>query len=236
MVRRLFKVQERVEESAIPFYNYLEERLGFELFKNLVALSTHSTIYIFSGVIRNFFLRVKEFRDIDIVLTEEVDIENVFNGYDIKKNSFGGFKISKGEEVIDLWYVKNTWGLKFSKPLEFNEGLEKFIPYTAFFNFSSIVFSFNEKKFYYTAQFLRFLQYKKIDMVFEPNANYALCVLNTIYYCEKYRLGISPKLKRHIRYLHKYLTAREYEAMQLKHFGRKLYSDDEIENKIYSAD
>jgi len=234
VAKRLSEIQEKVNSSGVLFFEYLRLRLGEELFNNLSKLSEYTKIYIFSGVIRNFFLKAREFRDIDIVLTDVVDIQKIFCDYEIKRNSFGGYKIFKENEVIDLWYVGNTWGLKFQKHLDFNLDLDRFIPGTSFFNFSSIVFSFNEQRFYCTNHFVRFLQQKKIDIVFEPNANYALCILNTIYYSDKFRLGVAEKLKKHIRYLHKFKTFKEYEAVQLKHFGTVLYSNEEVERKIYS--
>jgi hypothetical protein len=204
--------------------------LNQPVFTSITELSERTGVFIFSGIIRNYFLGYGEARDVDIVLTDEVDIAQIFKNYEIKKNSFGGFKISVDNTTIDIWYLKNTWAIQ-REPTLFE--LEDRIPYTAFFNFSAIVYSFNEKKFIYSKDFIRFLRDKRMDVVYVPNANYDLCIVNTIYYSEKYKLKISDKLKKMVKGLHK-RSRKRYAAVQKKHFGEVLYSDREIDKMIKS--
>ena len=90
------------------------------------------------------------------------------------------------------------------------------------------MFSFNENKFYYTNHFASFLQNKKINLVFKPNANYALCVVNSFYYSDKFKLQLTDKLKKHLNLLHK-TNAYKYEEVQIKHFGKVTYTNKTID-------
>lgn len=204
-------------------------QLGNEVYQQLIRLAEITDLYIFSGVIRNFFLKKKGLRDIDIVLGKTIDVENFFAGCHISKNSFGGYKIYYGQTAIDLWYLNDTWALRQQPHLDFE--IEKYIPGTAFFNFSAIIYSFNEARFYANHQFLRFLQNKKIDIVHEPNANLPLCVINTLYYEDKFSLRVADRMKRHILNIYKKQKF-EYKAVQEKHFGSVLYSDEQINKRM----
>jgi len=169
-------------------------------------------------------------RDIDMVLRDQIDIKPFFENGRIRKNSFGGFKIITRNVKVDLWYLENTWAIKHQRPINFE--LHDYIPYTAFFNFSAIAYSFNERRFIYTKDFLRFLRDKKIDFVYKPNFNNTLCIVNSIYYSERFNLKISDRLKRYIIELHK-SGFRDYESAQKKHFGNVLYSNQDILEKIF---
>ena len=229
MAKKLSDIREFIESNKLSFCDYLVQNEDADVINILHDLSLETRIFIFSGIIRNYFLGIKNNRDIDIILEGEIDVYSFFKGFEIKQNSFGGFKININNTVIDLWYLKDTWALKKNPVLDF--GLEKQIPYTAFFNFSAIVYSFNDKEFYYTKDFLRFLRDKQIDVVHKPNANYHLCVVNTIYYSDKYQLKVSDNLKRYTIKLFDKLH-KNYEQVQIKHFGNILYSNSEIEARI----
>lgn len=231
MAKKLTDIIKRVEQAEQSFYDYLDRCLDDEVLDCLNKLSKQTEVFIFSGLIRNYFLNIDSNRDVDIVLAMNVDIESLFSDYQVKINSFGGYKILIGDTAIDLWYLENTWALKHQPVLNFE--LEKYIPYTAFFNFSSIIYSVNKRHFHYTEHFLRFLQNRNIDVVYKPNANYSLCVVNTLYYSEKYHLPISKRLKNYVLYLHK-KTKQDYREVQLKHFGNVLFTNEVISAKIMS--
>ncbi|HXS58678.1 MAG TPA: hypothetical protein VN726_21265 [Hanamia sp.] len=231
MAKKLSEIAKRVESSEILFYNYLFAHLNEQVRYLIISLSEQTEVYIFSGIIRNFFLNTSSNRDIDIVLEREVELETIFANCVIKKNSFGGYKIFVEDITLDIWFLQNTWALKTQPVLNFE--LEKYIPSTAFFNFSSIVFSLNKKEFYFTKHFLRFLRDKKLDVVYKPNANYSLCIVNTFYYSEKFNLRISDSLKHYIYDLYKKIGT-NYQEIQIKHFGSILYSDEDISMKISS--
>lgn len=229
MAKKLADIKELVENSAAAFQSYLETNVDSEIIGVLNKLLKDTTVYIFSGVIRNFFLGIREIRDLDIVLSSEIDVEKYFKGFQIKKNSFGGYKMRKENFSLDIWVLEKSWAFQHQKTLNFE--MDKSMPSTAFFNFSSIIFNLNEKTFYYTTDFLRFLQNKKIDVVYKPNFNYELCIVNSFYYSEKYHLKLSENLKSHITYLHG-MNMGDFEKVQIKHFGAVLYSNSAIESKI----
>ncbi|WP_154402469.1 hypothetical protein [Mucilaginibacter endophyticus] len=200
--------------------------------EKLDEISANTDVYIFSGIIRNYFLNIYRKRDVDVVLGQEIDIFKEFQNFSIRKNSFGGYKIMFPSGPLDLWFIKDTWAFQHSqKTLEFH--LEKKIPDTAFFNFSSIIYSLNKQKFYYTEHFVKFLKNKQLDYVYDKNPNYSLCIINTLYYAEKYNLEISKRLLTFITNLYtknKY----NYQTTQIKHFGEIIYTDEQIEQKIGS--
>ena len=231
MARKLSEIAETINSSVEQFLSYLDKNLDDEVNSKIKELSGKTNVYIFSGVIRNFFLNIGNVRDVDLILKDEIDITQIFSGFEIVKNSFGGFKISKNEILIDLWFLEKTWAFQHQKILNFD--LDKYIPATAFFNFSAIVFSYNEKMFYYTDDFLKFLRDKEIDVVYEANANYSLCVVNTFYYADKCKLKIADKLKKHIIYLDRRFK-NDYDYAQMKHFGTILYPKKEIEKRLES--
>ncbi len=230
MAKRLIDIKKEIDESGVAFKSHIKETLNKKVFELIDNLSQASQVYVFSGIIRNFFLRIEDYRDVDLFIDGDLDIKSLIQNYDYRINSFGGYKITIDNTNVDLWFLKDTWALKNSQGVLDIE-LAKHIPNTAFFNFSSIMFSFNENKFYYTNHFVSFIQNKKINLVFKPNANYALCVVNSFYYSDKFKLQLTDKLKRHLKLLHK-TNADKYEDIQVKHFGKVTYTNETIDKRI----
>jgi len=230
VAKKLIDIENFIVNSNKMFPSYLNMVFNSAVTEFIERISSISKVYIFSGVIRNFFLKICENRDIDIVIDEADDIEPLLSKYNYTKNSFGGFKINIANTNIDLWYLKDTWALN-NNQMVLDFYLIKYIPNTSFFNFSSIIYDLKEERFYYTKHFLRFLRDKQIEMVFTPNANNTLCIINTFYYSEKYKLKIGKKLKCFI----KKNAASNFENtdyIQQKHFGKILYSKDKLVGKI----
>lgn len=196
-----------------------------------MSLSEITSVIIFSGIIRNFFLNYKgEIRDLDIVIdgNEEL-VEKWIKRFNPQKNSFGGYKFKISQLNIDLWEIRNTWAIKKEKIKK--QKLFNFIelPNTTFFNFSSVLFDFNNSDFYFNEPFLEFLNNKKIDFVLEDNPMPVLCLVNTIYYMKKFNLDLSNNLKNY--YINNfYLYNRdEYEKVQIKHFKKIKYDYEYLE-------
>ena len=200
-----------------------------EVMAFLDNLSGLCDLYVFSGVIRDYFLNVISTRDLDIVFEGEVEIEEFLSYYNWKKNSFGGYKIEIGGVKVDLWRVKDTWALGYQKAMNYD--LPKFIPYTAFFNFSSIIFHYNKVKFYHTPYFAKFIRDKEIDITYYPNANVPLCIVNSFYYSDKLGLPLGGTLINYIK--QRFRPDDEvYEKVQIRHFGVILYDRNEIKKRI----
>lgn len=206
---------------------YLKNSLNSKVFTLLIDLSKKTEVSIFSGVIRNFFLKKNSVRDIDIIINDVIEIEDFFKGYEIKKNSYGGYKIFISDLKIDIWVTKNTWAYNYQKTIEYE--LDKYIPRTAFFNFSAVTYNLNRKEFHYTKQFLSFLQNKNLNLVYRPNGNYALCLANSIYYAEKYNLHVAGKLLNYLMYLSPRVKDNDLVDIQKKHFGSVLYTRNQID-------
>ncbi len=233
MAKRLSDIQLKVDGEASAFYDYLEANLSDDIFRRINEIAAHTEIFIFSGIIRNFFLKLTEIRDVDIMLEQEVDIASIFESSAVRKNSYGGYKIDVAGVNLDLWYLRDTWALKHQGVMDFNtlHHLVEHIPRTAFFNFSAVLYSFREQKFCYSKHFLRFIRDKSIDVVFKPNANDRLCVVNSIYYSRKYNLKLAKGLRKFIVQRNG-SKQKDYEEVQQKHFGRILYSNGEVYNFI----
>lgn len=224
------KIKSTVDSSGRSFFQYLEFLLDDQLMEKLINLSAKTEVYLFSGIIRNYFLKHYFKRDVDVVIGKEIDVFEEFSEYEITKNSFGGYKIMFPSEPLDLWFIKDTWAFRHSQTtLNFN--LEKKIPETVFFNFSSIIYSLNNKEFFYTDDFVKFLKYRKLDYVFEQNPNYALCIVNTFYYADTYQLKISNRLHKFIADVYE---SKELDliSVQMKHFGKVVYENAELEKRI----
>lgn len=160
----------------------------------LNAISRKTEVYVFSGIIRNFFLGETNFRDLDIVVGDVKCVIDTVNAVDsdveFRINSFGGVKVKIQNLIIDLWGLENTWGIRKERM----ELTPKSLLMTAFFNFSAIVFDYNKTIFYYESDFVKFLQNKMMDVVYTKNPNIPLCIINSCYYREKYGFGLTLKL------------------------------------------
>lgn len=229
MAKKLNEIEKLVESKSADFYKYLQNSIPYSLMNIISSISQETNVYLFSGLIRNYFLGVYDYRDIDLVLESAVDVKNYFKNYNIQINSYGGYKIAFDDIPVDIWFAKDSWAYKVQKVFDFD--LAKFIFQTAYFNFSAIIFSLNEKKFYYSKHFLRFLQNKKIDVVFPINKNYDLCLINAIYYSEKYNLKISDYLtNKMVKYYQN--QSNDFDSIQKEHFGYIKYDFKYIDDFI----
>lgn len=204
---------------------YLKESVLKEKSLRLMETVANQTdVYIFSGIIRNFLLGYEYNRDVDVVITNIKSIQipsDLFAGCSVKKNSFGGFKLGIDNLTVDAWGIESTWGL-LHKNMRFTpSSLIK----TAFFNFSSIVFHYNKKKFYYDKVFCKFLHTKAVDVVFPENPNKALCILNTIYYAKNYKFPIAFSLCKWI--LNNYDENLPFSQTQYSHFSNVVVNDEQ---------
>lgn len=232
MAKKLIDIERDILKSSEDFYLYLQKILPPKVLGFLEEIEKYTEVYLFSGAIRNYFIGKKDekLRDIDFVIIDKFDIENLFSEYSITKNSFDGYKIIIDDLTIDLWVMERTWGLNYGQlTFEFNK-LE-YLPNTTFFNFSSILYSMNNKYFIVGKPFLKFLRDKTLDVVLEENPFPSLCIVNSFYYSEKYKLKFSEKLAKFIttNYLQHF---EKLDEIQMKHFGEIKYSKKELSDKV----
>ena len=233
MVKKLSDIKKSVENDNEKFYDFFISSLHPEIIAFLFKLMSKTKIYLFSGIIRDFYLNKKKdvkFRDIDIIIQDDLKVEDFFNNWDFTKNSFGGYKIYASNNVIDMWVIKDTWALNNGQlKLEFSHTSE--LPKTTFFNFSSILYSLNDRSFIIGKDFLRFLRDKKIELVLDKNPNPELCLVNSFYYCDKLKLKLGEKLKKYLKAnIDQYSHNLEY--IQIKHFNKILYTSTELQNRV----
>ena len=232
MARKLADIEKDINKSSADFYIHLTRILPTAVWDFLNVLMSKTDVYLFSGVIRNYFINRKydALRDIDFIIASEVKIEDLFPEMNVRKNSFGGYKIHIDNLTVDLWMIKNTWALNQGQ-MKMEFGLLSHLPDTTFFNFSSILFSLKDKDFIIGKHFLRFLRDKKLDVVLAKNPYPALCIVNSFYYMDKFKLKMSAKLKQYI--LENYRVNIDlFEQVQLKHFGKINYRPKELVNRI----
>lgn len=218
------------------FFKYLNNSLESEIVKFLEILSSLTDVIIFSGVIRNFIINPKhKIRDLDIVLHDNIEeVEQLLKVFSYKKNSFGGYKLLINNLKIDIWFLEDTWALKNKKV---NRLLFKSydLPNTAFFNFSSVIFNYNNKSFISNQNFINFITKKEIDLVLEENPYPELCIVNTLYYKQKYHLKVSKNLKKYYTENFPKLSENCFNKVQEKHFEEIKFSYPylKIYNKIF---
>lgn len=238
MDKELVKIQNRIGQLegifSSLFFAY-NERLSD--FINLIK--SDNEVYLFSGIIRDFFLQgdvvddlLVEIRDVDLVVRNNVDLTRY--NYPFRKNSFGGYKLKIDNIDVDLWLIKDTWGLKNRKsPQLFLQEMETLgLLESTFFNASSVLFDLNNFNFIVDEPFLKFLRGRTLDIVLEDNPYPELCVANSIHYVVTKNLKLSKKLREYVR---KYNTENRNDwsdllRVQERHFGRILYDQKFLEN------
>lgn len=210
------------------FKEYFHTIINRRVEEFINELDLHHTTYLFSGILRNYFLNIYEQpRDLDIVISRKnsySDLIRILNDYgDYKLNAFGGFKINIKGLSIDIWYIEDTWAIKHKLVKIGNKPIEKSVLESTFFNFSSILYDFNNNKFIYDNSFENFYKTKTIDIVLEKNLNELLCLINIIYYAEKFKLNLSDKVKDYFAKRFLNYNEEEYYEIQIKHFKSIYY-------------
>lgn len=229
-------IENIIRSQRKEFSNYLNQRLNKNVLDFIDMLESYTSLYLFSGIIRDYFVKVTEgfkdfdieIRDIDLVYDKKnIPIESILQDYEYKKNSFGGYKIRIGDTDIDLWYLYDTWGLK-QRNFSIKQSTVADLPKTTFFNFSSIVYSLNEETFIYDKPFLNFIKKKEIDIVLEENPYPELCVINSIYYHQRINYNLSDNLKKYLSKYIKEIQVDKLISVQKKHFKEERISKQEI--------
>lgn len=232
MDSKLIDIKSDIKSNEKKFRIYLETNLDNEVLDILNKLEKEVSLYLFSGIIRDFFINPKSsFRDIDLVYETDnnVNIECFLGNYHYKKNSFGGYKIFTEHSVIDIWNLHETWGLKRGQ-LSFDFYSLYKLPDTTFFNFSSIIYSLNDNEFIIGEHFLKFMKGKTIDFVMEDNPFPELCIINSIYYKKKLNLKLSKKLKNYIIDKKETVSISNLLDAQNKHFNEILFKKEDIQD------
>lgn len=232
MAKKLSNIREEVNQKSEQFNNYFYSNIPNPVKDFVNSLKLKTKVYIFSGIIRDYFINAKHdlFRDVDLIIEDDIALELEYQNIKYQKNSFGGYKIDIESCTIDIWVIKKTWALNNGQ-LKFEFDFINTLPQTTFFNFSSIIFSLNKKEFIIGIDFLRFLRDKKIEIVSKKNPYPELCVVNSFYYREKLNFVFGEKLIAYI--INSFDENYEkLDLIQLKHFKQIKYSKSFLMEEI----
>lgn len=223
-------IREQIKAQENAFYYFIKTFvLDAESWELLNVMASHEQAYVLSGIIRDFLTgEYGGARDFDCVLVhgniKNVEVIQFLRKSECKVNSFGGIKIKRPGEVIDIWRIADTWGIK-------NQHLAPSVTSlldSVFFNFSAIVYDFNNRKFIFNESFCQFLRTRTMDIVYPKNPNIPLCLVNVLYYHLRYGYNVSLKLAKWIKQY--YSKGDDLEKIQIKHFGYLLFTNDYIED------
>lgn len=221
---RYYLLRKNIDRQCFSFDLYLRTFFPFGIIRLMDELAKQTHVYIFSGVIKNFLLGFLEHRDLDLVVCHSHKLQFHIGKLlslglsEIKRNKFNGVKLVLDNMEVDIWRIEDTMGIVDMQLLSTPENLLK----TCFFNFSSIVYDYNDSRFIYGEDFCKFLLTRELDVVYEENPFTESCIVSTFYYAEKYELSISKKLCDWIR-TH-YEEGMCFKNVQLKRFGRECYT------------
>ena len=220
-----------IDGQARSFKLFLDRFILTPNVRNSIEeISKHSSVYIFSGIIRDFLTGVIDVvRDCDIVINPGQDFKipvSLLRKARYERNQFGGLKIMGDDMSLDVWFLENTWGIVKEGDIPEVDSLLK----RTFFNFSSIVFDYTNEKFIYTEDFVVFIQTNTMEVVYPLNPNNELCVVNTFYFSDKRGIAIGRSLKQWIS--SHYDENMNFESMQARHFHKIIYTNDTIKKRV----
>lgn len=220
-----------IDRQARSFKLFLDRFiLSPKVRKSIEEISKHSSVYIFSGIIRDFLTGVIDaVRDCDIVINPGQDFKipvSLLRKARYERNQFGGLKIMGDNMSLDVWFLENTWGIVKEGDIPEVVSLLK----RTFFNFSSIVFDYTNEKFIYTEEFVVFIQTNTMEVVYPLNPNNELCIVNTFYFSDKCGIAIGRSLKQWIS--SHYDENMDFESVQARHFHKIIYTNDTIKKRV----
>ena len=219
------EIKKWISNKEESFGEYVVSMLDSDAKTLLMAVTMQTPVYVFSGVIRDYFFNKFNVRDLDMVIRNMEKIElptSIIERCQIRKNSFGGYKLHTGNLYIDVWDLNKRWSIQ----KENKKGNALSLIHSAFFNFSAIIYDYRRRKFLYGEEFLEFMKTRTMEVVYKENPNIELCIVNSLYYNKNYGFDVGKSLARWIS-VH-YSEEMDFKHTQLQHFGRVLFNDDEI--------
>lgn len=224
--REYYFTRKNIQGQAASFGLYIDSILTENGAKALVeCVASQVPVYIFSGVIRNFLLGYLSNRDIDFVALDSQKVIiplSLLRSVSIRKNKFAGYKLTTGGLTIDCWDVSKTWGI-------LQEGMKSnaySLMNTAFFNFSSIVYDYNNKRFLISEDFCRFYSTHIMEVVYTKNPRIDTCIVNALYYADYFGFSIGKSLRKWI--VRNYKEGLDFGNAQMSRFQSVVYSDEMI--------
>ena len=215
-----------IQIQSLSYRLYIDSILEQNHIKELTdRVAGQVQTFVFSGLTRNFLLGYLNNRDIDFVVIDSPRLKipiSQLREVSILKNKFGGYKLLTEHLTIDVWDVEKTWGIV----QEGMRGTAYSLMNTAFFNFSAIVYDYNNKRFYITDEFCEFYKTHVMEVVYAKNPRIATCIVNSLYYADKYEFVIGNSLRKWVA--KHFDTNLDFKSAQEGRFNSVLYSDDLI--------
>jgi hypothetical protein len=183
---------------------------------------------IFGGVIRDFLLNrdVNAHRDIDLVIAHiDRPLEKFIQRHLIKKNRFGGYKLSISSKYYDIWTLNDTWAVRrYGK----TRHSLRILPATSFFNVNAIIYSLKHGKFIMHKKFRQSIENRVLDIVYEPNPCPELCIVKAYQLIHELQMCASDRVLQYIGTWFNEVKGKLVD-IQVSHFGDIRYSIDELE-------
>lgn len=212
-----------IQTQSASFGLYVKSILEQNNVSGLVnGVAAQVQTYIFSGIIRNFLLGYLENRDIDFVVINSPQLRipiSHLREVSIRKNKFDGYKLHAKHLTIDVWDVEKTWGIV----QEGMRGTAYSLMNTAFFNFSAIVYNYNKRRFYISDEFCEFYATRVMEVVYTKNPKVETCIINALYYADRYEFIIGASLRKWVVSHYKYNL--DFRSAQMSRFRQVNYSE-----------
>jgi hypothetical protein len=196
--------------------------------KNLDYLLSRSDLFVFGGAIRDIvFFDNDQVRDLDIVVVglSNDNLANIFDRTIVRRTRFGGVNCLLKDVFLDIWSLEETWAMR----KKHFDAKASNLPYSVFLSTDGIIFNIKNRQIIESA-FIKSIEKKEIDIVFEPNPFPALSVLRAIVHKRKYNFSLSERLCEYIMNYFKQEDEplKDICRVQKSHYGREMLSVDQI--------
>lgn len=207
---------------------------ALELFKKL---EQYGNLYLIGGVLREFKDHgcIQELRDIDIVVDtlEKENCKVMLNEYEPQINTFGGYKISCLDLIVDIWFLDETWAYREKivdcPPEQYGKRLTD----TVFLNIDGIAYNWNSEK-WEEDKYRESMNSREIDIVLEQNPQVKLNITRAMVLRKRYNFTFSEKLKTKILEQKKSSADLQQELYQIqkKRYKKDILSFEEIGKEL----
>ncbi|MDT8068594.1 MAG: hypothetical protein ROO76_10570 [Terriglobia bacterium] len=179
---------------------------------------------LFGGLLRDLFIlgSSHKTRDIDLVVSggSSEEIAAAFGGDTVKRTRFGGITVRRGEWLLDIWPLQETWAFsKMGMPTPTFSDLPK----TTFLNVEAVAVDLccrgNEERLVYEHGFFEAVGRRTIEINFEPNPYPLLCVVRSFVTAGRLSFRIGPRLMRFVSKSTERVSTDELIAIQKSHYG-----------------
>ena len=230
MTKTFAEIESIIGSDGNKFHDYIGKFLHAEVLGLVESLMKHTHVYLYNGLINNFFLRKQLPQKSNILFDGYLNLFKFLEPYDFEVNETGGYHVNIAGEEVNLWCIKELWSVKMNQP-EIEGMLAHHIPHISLFNLSSIIYSFNKKKFYYTREYIQFLRTKELDFRYENQDCNPLAIVFTFYYVDQYKIKIGLRLKSYLKIIYPECL-KECDRFQMDYFGKILYPQFELKRRI----